>query len=71
MGRKGPMTALVRNEFKRKSKITVTEICDALEKHPDIKLDRRKLRHRIESIIYRLKKDGEIKNVGVGIYQKC
>lgn len=65
------ITDIIRNEFNKNDEITLEELYDILAKNPIVKhLDSRKIKHRVRSTIYSLKKGNSIIQVGKATYKK-
>lgn len=50
------LTSLIRDEFVKHEIMTLQELYDVLNSHPDVTLEGSTLKHRIRNVIYHLKK---------------
>ncbi len=62
--------SLVRSMFNEKEELTLYEIYEEISKNPKIQLSEGKLRHRIRSSLYNLKKNDEIKRISQSRYRR-
>lgn len=60
----------VRSMFNEKEELTLNEIYEEFSKNPNIQLSEGKLRHRIRSSLYTLKKNDEIKRISQAKYRR-
>ncbi len=57
--------------FSEKDKLTLKEMYNEISKNPNLEWSEQKLRHRIRSSIYSMKKSGEIIRVGDSTYKRA
>lgn len=58
------MTKLMLDELDKKKKVTLDQIYIVISNHPEIKIERRVLKHRIRARLYSLEHSKKIKRVG-------
>jgi len=61
---------IIKNLFYERAELTLNEIYLELSMHDEISTTGEKLRHRIRSAIYTLKKNGEIDRISRMTYRK-
>lgn len=61
---------LMRDIFKENEQVTLDELYDILSKNPKFTLSKEKMRHRIRSSIYTLKKNEEVMRIKNSTYKK-
>lgn len=61
---------LMRDIFEENEQLTLNQLYDILSQNPKFTLSEAKMRHRIRSSIYTLKKNGEIIRVKDSTYKK-
>ena len=61
---------LMREIFKENKQLTLNQLYDILSQNPKFTLSESKMRHRIRSSIYTLKKNKEIMRVKDSTYEK-
>ena len=62
--------SLLRDIFEKNEQLTLNQLYDILSQNPKFTLSEVKMRHRIRSSIYTLKKNGEIIRVKDSTYKK-
>lgn len=61
---------IIRKEFDSGNEITLQEIYEKISKNPEITITPDKIRHRIRSILYHLKKTNKIIRTKEATYKK-
>ena len=66
------ITDIIRNEFDKNDEVTLDELYNVLAKNPIVKhLESSKIKHRVRSTIYSLKKGNSIVQIGKATYKKA
>lgn len=67
--RKNSISNIIRQEFSRKKRLTINELCIVINADPNIDSSKIDVNHRVRSSLYSMKKSGQIKWVADSTYE--
>jgi hypothetical protein len=63
------ITNVIREEFSKKKRQTINELCSVIQANPNIDSSKIDVNHRVRSSLYSMKKSGQIRRVGDATYE--